>query len=142
MATVDSGWYPPTRVMPHMMLARWSALLAVVTASALLAWGCRTSLACTANAVPSFDVTVMNAAGKRLCAASVTARDRAFSAVLQVSPTFGGTRPCVYGGVTEPKGIYSIEVRDGTRTKTVNRVKVSADACHVHTRYVTVVLDQ
>jgi hypothetical protein len=42
----------------------------------------------------------------------------------------------------ERKGTYSIEVRDGTKTKTVNGVKVSADACHVHTRYVTVVLDR
>jgi hypothetical protein len=120
------------------VLARRRALHAVAAATTLLIGGCQTaSPRCTAEARFSLVVTVVDASGKRVCNASVTARDGTFSAVLH-----GVSGPgCTYFGVPERKGTYSLSVRDGTTNKTLDGVKVSADACHVHPRGVTVALD-
>jgi hypothetical protein len=100
--------------------------------------GCATELSCTMEARTTFNVSVVDASGKRVCDASVKVRDGAFSAILRVGP-----RPaCVYSGVTERKGTYSIEVRSGARSKRIDNVNVSADECHVHPRALTVVLER
>ena len=54
----------------------------------------------------------------------------------------GPSPSCVYSGVSERKGTYSIEVRSGAHSKNVDNVNVSADECHVHTRAVTVALER
>ena len=121
------------RVTCHQRLAFSTIIVAV----ALLVSGCHTgSIRCTLEARFSLVVTVVDASGKRVCDASVTADDGAFSAALPAGPGVG----CAYFGVSERKGTYAIKVRNGTKTTTLDGVKVSADACHVHTRHVTVVL--
>ena len=107
-----------------------------MAAGALLVEGCATELSCTAEARTTFNVTVVDASGKRVCDASVKVTDGEFSAILPAGPR----RACAYSGVTERKGTYSIEVRSGARSKKIDNVKVTADECHVHPRALTVVL--
>jgi hypothetical protein len=112
----------------------------VVLASAVGLPGCGTSKVCTAEARFSLVVTVVDGTGKRVCNASVKVRDGKFSAVL--SPGRVTATSCVYRGVTERKGTYTVEVRSGAKSKIVDDLRVSADECHVHPRNVTVVLDR
>jgi hypothetical protein len=92
----------------------------------------------------ALDVTVVDASGKRVCDASVTARDGDFSAQLPAPPADVPRATCTYTGPFERAGTYSIEVRAGTTSKLVSGIKVSRKgACHeLQTRDVTVVLDQ
>jgi hypothetical protein len=99
--------------------------------------GC-SSANCKAFAASALSVTVLDAAGKRVCDASVTVTDGAYSAAL--SPFSGDNSSCTYFGPTERAGMYSIEVRSGTRSNRLDGVKVNADACHVRTRSVTITL--
>jgi hypothetical protein len=101
--------------------------------------GC-SSVNCASFAASALSVTVLDAAGKRVCDASVTVTDGAYSAAL--SPFSGDEASCTYFGPTERAGTYSIEVHSGTRTKRFDGVKVTADACHVRTRSVTITLSQ
>jgi hypothetical protein len=112
----------------------------VVLASAVGLAGCGTSKACTAEARFSLVVTVVDGTGKRVCNASVKVRDGRFSAVISPGPGVRGS--CVYRGVPERKGTYTVEVRSGAKSKIVDDLRVSADGCHVHPRSVTVVLDR
>ena len=85
-------------------------------------------------------MTVVDGTGKRVCNASVKVRDGKFSAVLSPGPRNGAS--CVYVGVPERKGTYTVEVRSGAKSKIVEDLRVSADECHVRTRHITVVLDR
>lgn len=114
------------------------AVLMVAIASGSGLAGC-TSTSCTTEARASLIVTVVNAAGRRVCDASVTATDGAFSAPL--SPN-GDPTSCTYDGPYERAGTYSIDVRSGPTAKRLDAVKVTADACHVRAREVSVVLDR
>jgi hypothetical protein len=117
-----------------MMTSMRPALGAAVAAVALLAAGCRDTTNCTTEARVSLRVNVVDATGAEVCDATVTARDGDFSQVI-------GPSDCTYSGVAEREGTYSIEVRSGRRTKTIDDVRVTADECHVHPRSVTVKLD-
>lgn len=92
------------------------------------------------GALFALGVTVVNAAGKRVCDASVTVMDGASSAVL--SPV-GHSASCAYvGGPPRREGMYSLEVRSGARNKKVDGLKFTADGCHVRQREVSVTFDQ
>jgi len=108
----------------------------MLVVSALMACGCTSPVACTAEARTSLVVHVIDELGKRVCGANVTARDGSFSAVLQDA----GSPDCTHYGISERKGTYTIDVRLGTRHASVDGVKVTADECHVHTRTLRVVL--
>ncbi len=111
-----------------------TALSFVALASPVGLAGC-TGKACTAEAKFSLSVTVLDASGRRVCDAAVTARDGDFSARLSASddtPT-----ACTYLGVPERKGNYSVEAQSGSKRARLSDVKVSGDACHVRTRDVS-----
>ena len=116
-----------------------AALSAFVLTSAAGLTGCTTTN-CQTYAAAALRVTVVDAAGKRLCRASVTVTDGAFSAPL--ASDFGDSTACAYVGPYERAGTYSIEVRSGARTKMLDGVKVTADACHVRPREVSITIDQ
>jgi hypothetical protein len=112
-------------------------VLALATATGLTS--CR-STSCKASEAFALVVTVLDASGRRVCDASVTVTDGAYSAAL--SPFSGDESSCTYYGPTERAGTYSIEVHSGTRSKKIDGVNVTADACHVRTRSVTLTLSQ
>ncbi len=111
-----------------------TALSFVALATPAGVTGC-TSKACTTEARFSLSVAVLDASGKRVCDATVTARDGDFSA--RLSPFVGSSTTCSYLGVTERKGTYSVEAQSGSKRATLNNVKVSGDECHVRTRDVS-----
>jgi hypothetical protein len=126
-----------------LMLRRVRGIGAALCAAALVCTGGLTgcsSANCQAFAAPSLLVIVLDATGKRICDASVAVTDGAFSASL--SPFSGDNSSCTYSGPTERAGTYSIEVHSGTRTDRLDGVKVTADACHVRTRNVTITLSR
>lgn len=109
------------------------ASLVVLASSA----GCATtSTNCLLVAKPALVVTVVDAAGTRVCDASVTAIDGSFTAVLSAGPS------CQYVGLPERAGSYSLKVRSGSRTKTLDGLQVTKDECHVRPLSPTVTLDQ
>jgi hypothetical protein len=122
-------------ILQH-VFSRQLVFCAAIAAGALIVGGCATQVSCTAEARTTFNVTVVDASGKPVCDASVKVTDGAFSAILRA----GSSRACVYSGVSERKGTYSIEVRSGAQNKKIDNVKVTADECHVHPRALTVVL--
>jgi hypothetical protein len=85
---------------------------------------------CTAIAVDALTVTVTDAAtGLRICDATVTATDGAFSAELQ---GFGPGPDCSYSGPTERAGRYEVRAtRAGYEVAVRTGVTVTADECHV-----------
>jgi len=102
--------------------------------AALAVWlaGCQTQHEqrfCTAIAVDALTVVVTDAAtGKRICDATVTARDGDFRAELR---PFEATA-CAYSGVTERAGRYDVTAtRAGYEVATLLGVTVTADECHV-----------
>jgi hypothetical protein len=117
---------------------RGSTLIAIFVALTCAAGltSCGRSVACTADALFSLRVTVVDATGKQICNASVVATDGSFSAALPVSRL--GPRSCIYLGPTERAGMYSIAARSGAKESTVNDVKVTRDSCHVNPRQVTI----
>jgi hypothetical protein len=99
----------------------------------LLLLGCEYALeprVCTAIAVDAMTVTVTDAAnGERICDATVTAKDGAFSAQLQAFPA---GPECSYSGPTERAGRYEVRVtRAGYEAAVRQDVIVTADECHV-----------
>jgi carboxypeptidase family protein len=99
----------------------------------LLLAGCGHALeprACTLIAVEALTVTVVDAAtGQRICDATVTATDGAFSAELR---PFALGPDCSYSGPTERPGRYDVRVtRSGYETAVRRDVTVTADECHV-----------
>jgi len=78
--------------------------------------------------------------GARICDATVTARDGSYSTVLQA---FASQPDCKYEGAYERPGTYDIEVVSGTRSRTVDNVRVTTEgACEaLQTQHLTVVLD-
>jgi hypothetical protein len=119
--------------MTGMHLTKSAAILGVL---AFLACGCRTEVDCTAEARLSLRVRVVDPAGRPVCGATVVARDRSFAAAI---PEDGGTG-CAHSGIPEREGTYDIEVRRGEQRAALEEVEVSADACHVQPRSVTVTL--
>jgi hypothetical protein len=113
-----------------------AAALAAVASAAGLA-DCTTT-SCTAVAKASLVVTVVDAAGKRVCDAVVNVTDGPFSAAL--ASNFGDRYSCAYVGPYERAGTYSLEVRAGNAIKRLDGVKVTADVCHVRPREMTVAL--
>src|SRR5438093_11182398 len=85
---------------------------------------------CTAIAVDALTVTVAEAAtGQRICDATVTVTDGAFSAELR---PFGAVSDCNYSGPTERAGRYGVRVtRSGYESALRRDVIVTADECHV-----------
>ena len=75
-------------------------------------------------------MTVTDAAtGQRICDATVTATDGAFSTELR---PFGLGPDCSYSGPTERAGRYDVRVtRSGYETALRRDVTVTADECHV-----------
>ena len=85
---------------------------------------------CTAIAVDALVVTVVDgASGQRLCDATVTVIDGAFSQALRPFPA---VTECTYSGPTERAGLYEVRVtRSGYVPATMTNVRVTADECHV-----------
>jgi carboxypeptidase family protein len=85
---------------------------------------------CTAVAVDALTVIVTDAAtGQRICDATVTATDGAFSAELRL---FELGQDCSYSGPTERPGRYDVRVtRAGYEAVVRPDVTVTADECHV-----------
>lgn len=94
---------------------------------------------CTAIAVDAMTVTVVDAAsGQRICDATVTAVDGAFTAELR---EFAFGPECNYSGPTERPGRYEVRVnRAGYAPAVRAGVNVTADECHVIPVPVTVTL--
>ncbi|MDQ1476031.1 MAG: hypothetical protein QOE62_1260 [Actinomycetota bacterium] len=113
------------------------AVLVLATAGGASLSDC-SSTSCTAEARFSLRVIVLGSTGKQMCDASVIATDGSFSAPLSNFPDRGS---CWYSGVAERAGTYTLVVRFGPMTKTLDGVKVTADACHVRTRDVSITLD-
>jgi hypothetical protein len=92
---------------------------------------------CTAIAVDALTVTVADSAsGQRICDATVTAIDGAFSAELRA---FGIGPECNYSGPTERAGRYEVRVtRSGYERAVRAGINVTADECHVIPVLVTV----
>jgi hypothetical protein len=85
---------------------------------------------CTAIAVDALVVTVVDSAsGQRLCDATVTVIDGAFTQELRPFPA---VTECTYSGPTERAGQYEVRVtRSGYVPATMTNVRVTADECHV-----------
>ena len=85
---------------------------------------------CTAVAVQSLNVTVLDAAsGQRVCDATVVASEGAFQETLR---SFGTEADCVYAGPTERAGVYEVRVsKAGYQPASVSNVRVGEDECHV-----------
>ena len=137
---VAESWRGATRLFRAIdRLGRERRLVAVSALAAVLLVGTGCSpVSCKAYAVASLVVTVQDASGNRICDATVTVRDGDFTSQLAAFP---GTE-CTYSGPSERKGTYSLEVRSGTTTRTVDSIKVSADQCHVIPRQITISLDR
>lgn len=85
---------------------------------------------CTAIAVASLNVTVVDAATNQpLCDADVTVTDGSFRETLMPFP---GSADCRYSGPFERPGTYEITVRRaGYPTAVQSGVRVARDECHV-----------
>jgi len=85
---------------------------------------------CTAIAVDALVVTVVDSAsGQRLCDATITVIDGAFTQELRPFPA---VTECTYSGPTERAGQYEVRVtRSGYVPATMTNVRVTADECHV-----------
>ena len=96
---------------------------------------------CTAIAVDALTVTVTDAAtGQRICDATVTATDGAFTAELR---PFAFVPECSYAGPTERPGRYEVRVtRAGYASAGRAGVTVTADECHVIPVPLTITLDR
>jgi len=115
----------------------WLSAVLVALTSATGLTSCR-SATCTSVGVNALGITVLDAAGTRICNATVVVTDGSFSATL---PGLGrDPRTCTYYGPLERAGTYSIDVRSGAKESRVNDVKVTGGACHVHPQAVTVTL--
>jgi hypothetical protein len=96
-------------------------------------FGCGAALeprVCTLIAVEALTVTVVDAAtGQRICDATVTATEGAFTVELR---PFGPAQDCSYSGPTERPGSYEVRVtRTGYEAALRPDVTVTADECHV-----------
>lgn len=99
----------------------------------LLLAGCEHTLeprVCTLIAIDALTVTVVDAAtGQRICDATVSVTEGAFSAELR---PFGPGPECNYSGPTERPGRYEVRVaRTGYEAAVRPDVVVTADECHV-----------
>jgi hypothetical protein len=103
--------------------------------------GCGTPpVNCTAEAVSSLNVTVLDPGGQRVCDATVTARDGSFSATLMA---LGPAAQCVYAGPFERAGTYVVTAeKAGFQTATAQGVTVTADVCHVKPVSLTLTLSR
>lgn len=116
----------------HKTLVR-SLVLSVVLPGAALSWvhcGGTTEgpKGCTLNAVASLTITVKDPAGARVCDATVTATDGAFSEKLMALPG----ADCVYAGPFERAGTYEVTVtKAGYSTALLRNLVVGSDECHV-----------
>ncbi|MDO3384826.1 beta-propeller domain-containing protein [Gilvimarinus sp. SDUM040013] len=89
-------------------------------------------IACTEEIRYGMSVTVW--AGDDPCAAQVTLRDDDY--VEQVMGIADGHGSCVFEGAAERAGTYDLTVvLEGYITEVHSGIQVSADACHVQTRY-------
>ena len=95
--------------------------------------GCAAS--CKTNSVAGLTVFVVDAAGKPVCDAEVTATEKDFSEMLVALPA----TPCFYSGVDERRGTYLVTVHGIGSTRSVPNVVVrTADACHVQNVTMTI----
>lgn len=94
---------------------------------------------CSDDLRASMLVTVLDGQlGPPLCDAEVTVRDGTFASQLKVFVLSG---KCVYSGVYERAGTYTVDVALGSRTESLSNVKVERGDCdHVVTRDVTISL--
>jgi hypothetical protein len=85
---------------------------------------------CTAIAVDALVVTVVDSvSGQRICDATVTVTDGAFTQELRPFPA---VTECTYSGPTERAGQYEVRAaRSGYVPATMTNVRVTADECHV-----------
>jgi len=122
-----------------------SVALLVTTAVSLAGAGCgadyATGRVCTAIAVPSLAVTVLDGStGQRVCDATVVAVEGSFSSTLV--PFVGGPA-CNYSGPYERAGVYEVRVTKAGFQPAVERgIRVTADECHVVTRQLTITLSR
>ena len=108
------------------------ALSGVLTV-AIVGAGCTSSISCTAEARFSLAVVVLDLKGHSVCNASVTTTDGEFASPLQPVG-------CVYTGISERAGTYTVTARLGSRSAQRTGIKVSKDKCHVHPEDVILVL--
>jgi|tagenome__1003787_1003787.scaffolds.fasta_scaffold20945902_1 hypothetical protein len=118
-------------------MSKLGLLALLMVAAMFLLGGCGSDVKCTSELRASLGVTVVGTDGKPVCRTTVTVRDGDYFKVLGENRS---TRRCNHSGVYERKGTYSITATKGTRQATVDNIKVSADACHVHPRQVTITL--
>ena len=110
----------------------------------LLAFGLTSAAGCASrdckeNALFGLRVSIVDAEGRPVCDATVTARDHDFMEVLRAFPA---DTPCRYAGAVERKGTYSITAAQGAAAATVSDVKVTADRCHVRPADVSLQLNR
>jgi len=123
---------PVIRFTPFRLL--WSAV-----AVALGTVSCSSGQACTTDLRPAVAVTVVDAAGQRVCDAQVVASDHGFSQNL-TEPGQNVPSSCGYFGASERPGVYEITVTKGRKTGLVHNVKVTKNACHVNTQLLTITI--
>ena len=92
--------------------------------------------ACTADLRPGLMIVVTAEDGTPIGDARITVSDSVFSEVLEAD-AFSGT----YRGAWERPGVYTIRVeRPGFVTVQLASIEVTADACHVVTEALTIVM--
>ena len=123
----DSAWRRGRRAC-----CRWSTLAGLIA----LQPACTVASDCDAFAAYGLIVSVRQADGTKVCDATVTAHDGAYSEKL-----FFQQPQCTYTGATERAGTYDLDVMAGSRSKHVAGIVVDADECHVRGEQVLVTLD-
>lgn len=122
-----------------------SASRGLVAAAACLALGAGCGgtggTACTTLLAYSLTITVTDAAtGARICDATVTATDGAFSQALD---KIDGIPDCTYFGPAERAGTYQVTVtKAGYMTATKTGLVVTKDECHVKGVAATIALSK
>jgi hypothetical protein len=97
----------------------------------LLATACSAGSECKTFAAAGLSVSVVDVSGKPVCDAEVTATDGSFSEVLRSSSP--DAQPCLYIGVFERIGTYTLTATATGQRGVMNNLRVSKDACHVKT---------
>jgi len=121
-------------------MSRVHFLVGLASAIALAACGGKNdtpSEGCTTEARAGLTVTVFDGSGARVCDATVTAQDGAFSESLMM---LGGASSCNYAGAWERAGTYLVHAARGTSQKDATAV-VASGTCHVDGQLVTITFD-
>ena len=118
------------------------AVAAPFAVVAVAATGACAEKACTAIAVAGASVTVTDAAGARVCDATVVVIEDDYQETLEVQ---GEGADCSYVGLYERAGVYDLDVfKDGFRRVLQGdalRIGETDDGCHVVPESATVELE-